>query len=126
MVHTLPPTTSLSPSVLTFLDDNLHSRDELDRASGLVSELQTRCADLDRSLVDLNHRLESSLFAYASYSDQVGGLFGDVNSKLSDLRSSTRISGSQSGENMYTAIFILFYMHTGKWCNMQGSVITFV
>ncbi|KAH7852873.1 hypothetical protein Vadar_030313 [Vaccinium darrowii] len=96
MVHTLPPTTSLSPSVLTFLDDNLHSRDELERASGLVSELQTRCADLDRSLVDLNHRLESSLFAYASYSDRLGGLFGDVNSKLSDLRSSTRISGSQS------------------------------
>lgn len=100
MVQALPPISSLSHSVLTFLDDNLRSADALERASGLVSELQTRCADLDQSLLDLNRRLESSLFAYASYSDRIGALFGDVNSKLYDLCSSTRISGSQSGENM--------------------------
>ncbi|KAL6983522.1 hypothetical protein U1Q18_016908 [Sarracenia purpurea var. burkii] len=94
MVQTLPLITSLSPSVSAFLDDKLHSRDELERVSGLVSELQTRCADLDQSLMDLNQRFESSLVAYASYSDQTGSLIGDINSKLSDLRSSSLISGS--------------------------------
>ncbi|XP_057459577.1 RINT1-like protein MAG2 [Actinidia eriantha] len=96
MAHTLPSIASLSSSVIAFLDDKLHSRDELERASNLASELHSRCADLDRSLVDLNHRLEASLVAYASYSDRIGGLSNDINSKLSDLSFSTRVSGSLS------------------------------
>ncbi|KAE9445546.1 hypothetical protein C3L33_22557, partial [Rhododendron williamsianum] len=95
MVQALPPISSLSHSVLTFLDDNLRSADALERASGLVSELQTRCADLDQSLLDLNRRLESSLFAYASYSDRIGALFGDFWYYFLDGRGSEGVERSE-------------------------------
>ncbi|GMQ10565.1 hypothetical protein CsSME_00053515 [Camellia sinensis var. sinensis] len=91
-VQTLPPITSLSPSVLSFLHHKLLSTDQLHRASTLVSELHTRCFDLDQSLTDLNHRLESTLLSYASYSDRIDALYANINSKLTHLRSSTRIS----------------------------------
>ncbi|KAI7986985.1 RINT1-like protein MAG2 [Camellia lanceoleosa] len=91
-VQTLPLITSLSPSVLSFLHHKLLSTDQLHRASTLVSELHTRCFDLDQSLTDLNHRLESTLLSYASYSDRIDALYANINSKLTHLRSSTRIS----------------------------------
>ncbi|XP_059645119.1 RINT1-like protein MAG2 [Cornus florida] len=96
MIETLPPVSSLSPSILTFLNDKLHSGDNLHEAPSLVLELQARCLDLDQNLTDLNRRLETSLVAYDSYSDRIGGFFGDINAKLSDLQSSTSCSGSLS------------------------------
>ncbi|XP_052179607.1 RINT1-like protein MAG2 [Diospyros lotus] len=94
--HTLPSATSLSASVLTFLDDKLCRRDQLERASDISSELEIRCGDLDRSLLDLNHRLQDGFVAYTSYSDRIGSLFGHINSGLTDLRLSSRISGLPS------------------------------
>uniref|UniRef100_A0A5B7BIY7 Putative RINT1-like protein MAG2 n=1 Tax=Davidia involucrata TaxID=16924 RepID=A0A5B7BIY7_DAVIN len=96
IIETLPPISSLSTSLLNFLNHKLHRKDDLQQASSLVSELQTQCRDLDQSLTDLNWRLETSLVAYASFSDRIGELFGDINAKLSDLRSSTNVSGSLS------------------------------
>ncbi|CAH2041017.1 unnamed protein product [Thlaspi arvense] len=61
--ETLPSIASLSPAVLTFLDGKLDSVDGLGRASNLVSQLQTRCNDLDQNLTDLSQRLGASLVA---------------------------------------------------------------
>ncbi|XAR50071.1 hypothetical protein NMG60_11004297 [Bertholletia excelsa] len=99
--ETLPSIASLSPAVLTFLDGKLDSVDGLGRASNLVSQLQTRCNDLDQNLTDLSQRLGASLVAYASYSDRISGCFGDITTQLNHIRSSTRISDSLSGENIY-------------------------
>ncbi|XP_047325581.1 RINT1-like protein MAG2 [Impatiens glandulifera] len=94
---TLPDACSLSTSALTFLDNNFNSADDLQVALSLESELQTKCQELDQSLLDLNRRLEASLLAYASYSDEIGARFTDINSKLGDLRSITRIPDCISG-----------------------------
>ncbi|KAK9278126.1 hypothetical protein L1049_027685 [Liquidambar formosana] len=91
-LQSLPPISDLSPSVRSFVDDKLHAKDDLPGAARLVSELQNQCLHLDQSLVDLNRRLESSLLDYASHSDKIDGLFGNINARLSDLRSSARVS----------------------------------
>ncbi|GLU12346.1 hypothetical protein SLE2022_290310 [Rubroshorea leprosula] len=87
-LQALPPLSSLSLSAVSFLNAKLRTGEDLARAPSLVSELQTQCKDLDASLVDLNRSLESRLAAYASFSDRIDGLFGDVITKLTDLRSS--------------------------------------
>lgn len=92
-VQSLPLISGLSPSVLSFLDDKLHTREDITEATNLVSELQDQCCNLDQNLIDLNRRLESRLFAYVSHSDKVDGLFKGINAKLSDLGSSTCVSG---------------------------------
>ncbi|XP_057952274.1 RINT1-like protein MAG2 isoform X2 [Malania oleifera] len=94
--HPLPPISHLSISTLSFLNHLFCARDELLLASQLASELQAQCLSMDQSLADLNRRLQTSLAAYASFSDKIGGLFGDLSAKLSDLRSSARHSGSLS------------------------------
>nr|XP_034894217.1 RINT1-like protein MAG2 isoform X2 [Populus alba] len=82
---TLPPVSSLSSSTLSFLN----SEQDLSRARSYIDELQSQCFDLDRTLIDLNSRLHSTLLSYASFSDGIHLLFDDATSKLTDLRSFT-------------------------------------
>jgi hypothetical protein len=82
---TLPPVSSLSSSALSFLN----SEQDLSRARSYIDELQSQCFDLDRTLIDLNSRLHSTLLSYASFSDGIHLLFDDATSKLTDLRSFT-------------------------------------
>ncbi|KAI3504650.1 hypothetical protein L2E82_46577 [Cichorium intybus] len=88
MIEPLPLVSSLSPSVLSFLDTQLHTADDLLEASRLVSELQNDCHLLDHSLKDLNQNLGTYLLAYSTHSDQVGLLFRDINTKLTSFQSS--------------------------------------
>ncbi|PON57331.1 RINT/TIP-like [Parasponia andersonii] len=94
LVPSLPPASNLSPSVLSFLNDNLHTAETLSRAPSLVSELQSQCGDLDQTLVDLNRSLGATLVAYASLSDQIHSLLSEINGQLIGLGSSTRSQGS--------------------------------
>lgn len=96
MIEPLPPVSTLSPSVLSFIDTNLHTADDLLEASRLVSELQSDCHPLDKSLTDLNQNLGACLLAYSTYSDQVGVLFKDINARLSSFQSS--IADGERGE----------------------------
>lgn len=84
----LPRPSNLSSLVVSFLNAKLGTREDLAQAPNLVYELQTQCKDLDLSLVGLNGRLESRLAAYSSFSDHIDGVFFDVSTKLTDLRSS--------------------------------------
>ncbi|KAI7725205.1 hypothetical protein M8C21_015163 [Ambrosia artemisiifolia] len=96
MIEPLPLVSSLSPSVLTFLDTKLHTADDLVEASRLVSELQNDCHLLDQNLADLNQKLGSCLFAYSAHSEQVGVLFNNINAKLNSFQSS--ISDGEEGK----------------------------
>ncbi|KAJ0751162.1 putative EXOC6/PINT-1/Sec15/Tip20, domain 2 protein [Helianthus annuus] len=96
MIEPLPLVSSLSPSVLTFLDTKLHTPDNLLEASRLVSELQNDCHLLDQNLADLNQKLGSCLVAYSTHSDQVGILFNNINAKINSFRSS--ISDGEEGK----------------------------
>ncbi|KAI3673431.1 hypothetical protein L6452_39550 [Arctium lappa] len=96
MIEPLPLVSSLSPSVLSFLDSNLHTANDLQQAPQLVSELQSDCHHLEQSLTDLNQSLGTCLLAYSTYSDQVGVLFNDINAKLSSFQ--TSISDGEEGE----------------------------
>ncbi|XP_065630542.1 RINT1-like protein MAG2 [Quercus suber] len=87
--QTLPASNTLSSSVLSFLNDKFRARTDLAGAPALVSELRTRCSDLDRTLTDLNRSLGASLVAYASFSDRFDAVFDDLSAKLIRLRSST-------------------------------------
>lgn len=110
MIETLPPISSLSPSVLSFLNDKLHTKADLQLAPSLVSELQIQCNDLDTSLTDLSRRLHTSILAYASCSDQVGALIGVINAKLSGLQS---LSGFISlCLYIYICSYVLVYICT--------------
>lgn len=96
-IQNFPLFSTLSSSVVSFLNERLHNQEDLATAPTLVSELQSQCLDLDQALLDLNSRLESSLLAYASFSDRIHGLFSDASSKLTDLGSLTRAPTSLSG-----------------------------
>ncbi|XP_022768421.1 RINT1-like protein MAG2 [Durio zibethinus] len=87
-LQSLPELSSLSTSASSILNAKLRTDYDLTQAPSLVSEFLTQCDDLDRSLIHLNRTLESRIASYASFSDRVGNLFGDVNSKLTDLGSS--------------------------------------
>ncbi|KAL4566534.1 hypothetical protein LXL04_030650 [Taraxacum kok-saghyz] len=89
MIEPLPSVSSLSPSVLSFLDTELHTPDDLLQASKLVSNLQNDCHLLDQNLTDLHQNLGSFLFAYSTHSDQVSHLFNNINTKLTSFQSST-------------------------------------
>ncbi|EEF52156.1 RINT1-like protein MAG2 isoform X2 [Ricinus communis] len=96
ITHILPP---LSTSVISLLNARLHTPQDLKTAPNLVSELQSQCMELEKTLISLNSRLELSLLAYASFSDQIHGLVKDTTSKLTDLGSITaRGSTSEDGE----------------------------
>uniref|UniRef100_A0A7N0VF60 Uncharacterized protein n=1 Tax=Kalanchoe fedtschenkoi TaxID=63787 RepID=A0A7N0VF60_KALFE len=112
-VRFLPPAADLSPTILSFLNSKLSVKDDLDRAPDVGAELEQQCASLDRSLRDLNRKLESSLIAYASHSVELGGVFQGISHKLNGLQSAARISGLSSdgrngeGEKLETADKIL-------------------
>lgn len=107
VVPTLPQPSDLSPSVVSFLDDNLHTVEALSRAPILVSELQSQCGDLDQTLIGLNRSLGATLVAYASFSDQIHALLSDVNGQLIGLESSTRSQGSTEPGNVVK--FVAFH-----------------
>ncbi|KAM6569716.1 hypothetical protein CsatB_017701 [Cannabis sativa] len=103
VVPTLPPPSNLSSYIVSFLNDNLHTRETLTLAPNLLSQLQSNCSDLDQSIIDLNRSLGATLVAYASFSDQIHGLLSDINGQLIDLGSFTRSHGyvepdGESGE----------------------------
>ncbi|XP_050122254.1 RINT1-like protein MAG2 [Malus sylvestris] len=105
-VQTFPPASDLPPSVVSFLDDKFPTNENLSGAPTLLSELQAQCGDLDRTLIDLNRSLGSSLLTYASFSDRVHGLLGGINAQLTGLGSSTR-SRTSDGEGKERAEQIL-------------------
>ncbi|KAM0979766.1 hypothetical protein ACFX13_015845 [Malus domestica] len=105
-VQTFPPASDLPPSVVSFLDDKFRTNENLSGAPTLLSELQAQCGDLDRTLIDLNRSLGSSLLTYASFSDRVHGLLGGINAQLTGLGSSTR-SRTSDGEGKERAEQIL-------------------
>lgn len=89
MIESLPPLSSLSPSLLSLVDDNLPTQNHLQLAPALVSDLHTQCNTLDQTLTDLTQTLQTTLLAYASYSDQTADLIRSIHAKLNDLRLST-------------------------------------
>ncbi|CAN1299963.1 RINT1-like protein MAG2 [Linum perenne] len=91
---TIPPSVILSSSVVTFLNGRFNDQQDLEQASAIVLELQSQCVDLDQSLTAINSRVQSSLLAYASFSDQIHSLVTDTTSKLTDLGSLTSASSS--------------------------------
>lgn len=108
----LPLFSTLSSSALSFLNDNLATSQCIARATHLATELEAQCQSLDQSLVELNHSLESKLAAYASFSDRVNGLVGQVNVNLTDLKSATCSPSSCSGsfassKNTYGVFLII-------------------
>ncbi|XP_068308462.1 RINT1-like protein MAG2 [Pyrus communis] len=105
-VQTFPPASDLPPSVISFIDDKFRTNENLSGAPTLLSELQAQCGDLDRTLIDLNRILGSSLLTYASFSDRVHGLLGGINAQLTGLGSSTS-SRTSDGEGKERAEQIL-------------------
>ncbi|KAI3454645.1 hypothetical protein Pfo_011308 [Paulownia fortunei] len=85
----LPSYTSLSSHALYFLNSNLSSREDLDGAPTLLSELQIQSDALDRTLSELNEELQSHLTRHSSYSNRVASLFSNVHAQLDDLRCSS-------------------------------------
>ncbi|GAV73011.1 RINT1_TIP1 domain-containing protein [Cephalotus follicularis] len=98
-IQTIPRITTISTSALTFLNDKLVTKQDLTQSTNLVSELHIQCSDLDWNLIELNLKLESSLIAYASFSDRIGSFFVNVNEQLTGLDSATcsRSSVSDGG-----------------------------
>ncbi|CAH9095831.1 unnamed protein product [Cuscuta epithymum] len=96
MIRSLPPATSLSPSVISFLNAKLSTLKDLEQAPHLLLELQNQCNDLDQNLLDLNKQLENYLFDYASHSAHINGLLDDINVKVKDLRCSSHTASSSS------------------------------
>ncbi|KAK2973520.1 hypothetical protein RJ640_010575 [Escallonia rubra] len=80
----LPSARSLSPAILSFLGGKFRSQNDLQQAPNLVSELRLQSHNLDQALADLNQRLRSSLIAYASHSDQINSIIGDIKAELTE------------------------------------------
>ncbi|XP_061354929.1 RINT1-like protein MAG2 [Gastrolobium bilobum] len=97
LLQTLPPPTHLSPSALSFLDHKFHTKLALAEAPSFVSELQIQCSELDRALSELTRRLGAGLAAYASFSGEIHGLFGDVTARLNALSSTCSSSTVPDG-----------------------------
>ncbi|RDY05642.1 RINT1-like protein MAG2 [Mucuna pruriens] len=97
-LQTLPPSSHLSPSALSFLDHRFHAQRALAEAPTFVAELQTQCSELDRSLDELTRRLGAGLAAYASFSGEIHGLFGDVTDRLIALSSTVVPDGGREGD----------------------------
>ncbi|XP_050221721.1 RINT1-like protein MAG2 isoform X2 [Mercurialis annua] len=109
--QTVPHFSTLSTSAVSFLNERVYTSQDLQTASNLASELQSQCSELENTLLGLNSRLELSLVAYTSFSNQFQGLIGEANRKLTDLgsvkRSSTSLlsdeewrKGQMSGEEL--------------------------
>ncbi|KAK6925000.1 RINT-1/Tip20 [Dillenia turbinata] len=99
-IQSLPPIQYLSQSTLSHLQHRFSKEDDLSKASVLVIELKQKRNELNKWVSDLSERLERSLVQYASCSNQVGGLFNDINLRLTDLTSSScSLSNSYSSSD---------------------------
>ncbi|KAH6807664.1 RINT-1 / TIP-1 family [Perilla frutescens var. frutescens] len=85
----LPPPDSLSSDALYFLNSKLSSREDLNGAPDLLSELQIQSDAIDRTLSELNGELQYHLNRHSSLSNRVGSLFSNVHAQLDDLRRSS-------------------------------------
>lgn len=109
-IRPLPPISSISSEAISFVNAKLSTKEDLyDEAPTLVSSLRTESQTLDESLSDLNSQLQLLLEDYASVSNRIGPLFSDINSKISELRTST-LSGTSPG-GMHKLV-TQFYIHT--------------
>ncbi|XP_049394011.1 RINT1-like protein MAG2 [Solanum stenotomum] len=97
IIRTLPPPSSLSVSVVSFLNAKLNEKENLEQAPALLSELRTQCHILDQSLSDLNTQLRNYLINHASHSDRSGALLRDIDAKLGDLQSASCSSSPDGG-----------------------------
>ncbi|KAG8388673.1 hypothetical protein BUALT_Bualt02G0149800 [Buddleja alternifolia] len=86
---TRPLPTSLSPQTLYFLNSKLGSRENLDGAPNLLSDLQIQCDTLDQTLSELSQQLQSHLTRHSSHSGRVGSLFKNIHVQLQDLHQTT-------------------------------------
>lgn len=94
----LPRLSSLSPTTLAFLNAKLTAEENLHcEVPTLVSQLRTECQNLDQNLSDLSRQFSRLLTDYTSHSDQIGAIFSDIKSKLSDLQSSALSPASSPG-----------------------------
>ncbi|XP_015070480.1 RINT1-like protein MAG2 isoform X1 [Solanum pennellii] len=97
IIQTLPPPSSLSVSVVSFLNAKLNEKEDLEQAPALLSELRTQCHVLDQSLSDLNTQFRNYLINHASHSDRTGALLRDIDAKLGDLQSASCSSSPDGG-----------------------------
>lgn len=89
-VRRLPLVSSISPEAISFLNAKLSTKEDLhDEVPILLSELRSQSQALDQSFSDLKVQLQQLLADYSSVSHQIEPLFHDINSNLSDLRTST-------------------------------------
>ncbi|WCJ35962.1 RINT-1 / TIP-1 family [Euphorbia peplus] len=92
----VPPASSISSSVVSFLDERLHTNQDLSSASSsLASQLQSQCFELEQTLDNLNSNLHSSLLSYASFSDQTLSLINLSSSNLTHLSSFTQSNNAR-------------------------------
>lgn len=125
-IQSLPSLSSLSASTVSFLNKEFHRKEDLIRATHLVSELQKRCGDLDQNLIDLNRTLEATLLAYAFHSNGLHDLFRNINLQLTRLNSTTCFS---SGPLFYLSpcigifeVFFFFLSESGEFKKLLGFV----
>lgn len=123
-LKTLPQISELSPSVVSFLNEKFNTKEDLRKASSLVSELKSRCCQLDETLSDLNRRLGACVLAYSSHSDRIGGLFGVINTKLSDLSSLSSGSRSLLGIGCLLLLLLLWFW-SGRVLNLNCLLYCF-
>ncbi|MCE0480611.1 hypothetical protein HAX54_037630 [Datura stramonium] len=97
IIRTLPPPSSLSVSVVSFLNTKLNAKEDLEQAPALLSELRTQCHILDQNLSDLNTQLRNYLINHAAHSDRTGALLHDIDAKLGDLQLASSSSSSDGG-----------------------------
>lgn len=114
-LQTLPPSSHISPSALSFLDHRLHTQLAVAEAPTFAAELQTQCSELDRSLDELTRRLGAGLSAYASFSGEIHGLFGAVTDRLVAL-SSTVVPGSIRWFFCFYRFFLLDFEDLFLFC----------
>ncbi|EYU35856.1 hypothetical protein ABFS82_09G036600 [Erythranthe guttata] len=97
MTRPIPPHTSLSSHALYFLNSHLSSKEDLDSAPNLLSELRIQSDALDRTLAGLNEELRSQLTRHSSFSNRIGSLFSNIHAQLEDLHHSSARPQSDGG-----------------------------
>lgn len=115
IIKTLPPPSSLSVSVVSFLNAKLNEKEDLEQASSLLSELRTQCHVLDQSLSDLNTQFRNYLINHASHSDRTGALLRDIDAKLGDLQSAS--CSSSPGTIFIFFLLAKFFLIDFLMCN---------
>ncbi|CAN4086052.1 unnamed protein product [Withania somnifera] len=104
VIQTLPPLSSLSVSVISFLNAKLNAKEDLELAPALLSDLRTQCHVLDQSLSDLNTLLQNYLINHAFHSDRTGSLLRDIDAKLGDLHLASCSSSSETALKLDTLV----------------------